>query len=459
MRVLSGWRLMAAMLLPLLCGVAQAEQTLSHGRFETVTLYPPKGQVKSFVMAFSGAGGWQAHDAYIAKLLAGEGALVAGIDLREFYREMSKDPGDCYYASGDLENLSRYVQAYYRLPTYYPPILVGEGLGANLAYAMNAQGEADQWTGTISLGFCPQTGLRKPFCAGKGVRYPGKIKPKNKNLLSLAPAAALHAPWTWIDPEGAEACEAPASFADNEQAQRLSAAAADRDRLLLQRYRLLVAKLEPEEPALPGSLSDLPLIELKPVKDQSEDFAVLLSGDGGWADLDKRVATVLQARGIPVVGVDSLRYFWNERTPTSVAGDLDRIVRYYMTRWHKQRVLLIGYSQGANVLPFALNRLPSATRGKVAVTVLMGLGERADFEFHVSNWVSESDSGLPIAPEMQRIVEGNPVCIYGVKEDDSLCPKLDAKKIHLIQLPGAHHFDGNYEHLADLIIAAAARQP
>ena len=41
------------------------------------------------------------------------------------------------------------------------------------------------------------------------------------------------------------------------------------------------------------------------------------------------------------------------------------MIRYYLAHLDKKRVLLIGYSQGADVLPFAVNRLPAATRARV----------------------------------------------------------------------------------------------
>lgn len=42
-------------------------------------------------------------------------------------------------SDGDLENLSHALQGCARLPAYFPPLLVGEGSGASLAYAMPAQ--------------------------------------------------------------------------------------------------------------------------------------------------------------------------------------------------------------------------------------------------------------------------------------------------------------------------------
>ena len=83
--------------------------------------------------------------------------------------------------------------------------------------------------------------------------------------------------------------------------------------------------------------------------------------------------------GIPVVGLDSLRYFWKARTPASAAADIDRALRYYLAHWKKQRALLVGYSQGANVLPFIVNRLPQATRCQAGVWIASGMRRRPNW--------------------------------------------------------------------------------
>jgi type IV secretory pathway VirJ component len=131
------------------------------------------------------------------------------------------------------------------------------------------------------------------------------------------------------------------------------------------------------------------------------------------------------------------------------------MIRYYLPHFGKQRVLLIGYSQGADVLPFAVNRLPQATRARVALTAVMGMSEHALFEFHVSSWVSDSNSGPATLPEIDRITGMPVLCIYGADESDSLCPKLDPKRFIVVKLKGGHHFDGDYANLAHQILAAA----
>jgi type IV secretory pathway VirJ component len=60
-------------------------------------------------------------------------------------------------------------------------------------------------------------------------------------------------------------------------------------------------------------------------------------------------------------------------------------------------------------------------------------------------------------PEVNRITGMPVLCIYGADEDDSLCPKLDPKRVSIVKVKGGHHFDGDYAGLAKLILAAAAK--
>jgi len=220
-------------------------------------------------------------------------------------------------------------------------------------------------------------------------------------------------------------------------------------------FARLAAMARKETPPPPKDISDLPVIEVAAQGKASDAFAILMSGDGGWAGLDKGIAATLSARGVTVIGVDSLRYFWTPRDPEGLAHDIDRLIRYYSQHLDKKRVLLLGYSQGANVLPFALNRLPESSRRLVALVVPMGLQEKADFEFHLTNWVGAS-SGLPIQPEIDKITGPKQLlCIRGEDEEQSLCAKLDAQRYRVMVLSGGHHFNEAYDRLAELIVGAS----
>ena len=202
-----------------------------------------------------------------------------------------------------------------------------------------------------------------------------------------------------------------------------------------------------------GSINGLPLVEVGATGRTTSDlFAVFLSGDGGWADLDQHVASLLAAQGIPVVGWDSLSYYWRERTPGGAANDLAEIIRHYAGQWHKLRVVLVGYSFGANVLPFLINRLPQDERRQVALATFISMTHHASFEFHLSQWVDETETpGPETAPELLRLASVPLLCIAGADDREARCPPLAPPNVSLV-LPGDHHFGGDYAGLARAIL-------
>jgi hypothetical protein len=102
-----------------------------------------------------------------------------------------------------------------------------------------------------------------------------------------------------------------------------------------------------------------------PTTAPGETMAVLYSGDGGWGRLDQGVAKVLAAAGVPVLGVNSLRYFLDKRSPQQLADDLADQLRQREARWGRRKIVLVGYSFGADALPAIVPRLPADLRGQI----------------------------------------------------------------------------------------------
>jgi type IV secretory pathway VirJ component len=442
---------------------APAQERMSHGRFKDVTLYRPQGEVKHVVLFLSGDNGWESPVVDMARKLVDRGAMVAGIRTPQLYEALEADGDACVYPDGDLENLSHYLQGYARLPTYHTPLLVGYSAGASLAYATLAQAPEGTFAGAISLGFCVEMDLGKPLCPGVGARFTPHA---NGKAVDLLPSPEVAADWVVLQgtrdrvcavaPARSFAAQLPrAQFVELPKVTHSYSTAADWAPQFLDAYDRMTAKAAAALPPPPATLADLPLVEVRATT-AGPAFAVMLSGDGGWAGLDKNVAAELAKQGVDVVGMDSLRYFWTKRTPQGVANDLDRIVRYYAAHWHKTAAVLIGYSQGADVLPFAINRLPPASRQLVTYAVMMGLGTNASFEFHVGNWLGREAGAIPILPEAIKLQAKKTLCIYGADEKDSLCPKLAPHSVEAHVMTGGHHFDGAYDELAAAILERAS---
>lgn len=218
------------------------------------------------------------------------------------------------------------------------------------------------------------------------------------------------------------------------------------------------ARGAPRSDAVAGDVADLPLTDVAPQGTPADSVVVLLTGDGGWAGLDKGVAEVLAQQGVRVVGFSTLRYFWQTRAPQEAADALGRVIAHYAAQAPTARFVVVGYSFGASLAPVVVNRLPQAVRARVAAQVLISPDADAVFEIKVGDWFGSArhEGSLPIAPEVLR----SPVpvyCVHGEDEDDSACAQLDSSHVQVLSLPGGHHYDGDYAALGRLIAERIAR--
>jgi type IV secretory pathway VirJ component len=202
-----------------------------------------------------------------------------------------------------------------------------------------------------------------------------------------------------------------------------------------------------------ASAQKLPLIEVPSTGGSSDTLVIFVSGDGGWAAIDREISKILAADGMPVAGLNALQYFWTKRTPDSASRDLRTIIDHYLAQWHKSRVLLVGYSRGADVLPAMISRLPAETQAKIRMIVLLGPSPKVEFEFHVADWMRDSSGGEAVRPEIDKLASLRILCLSGEEDRDSLCPELVGRPhIEVVTLKGAHHFDGGYDNLGRIII-------
>jgi type IV secretory pathway VirJ component len=203
------------------------------------------------------------------------------------------------------------------------------------------------------------------------------------------------------------------------------------------------------------SLSDLPIVERPASGIKKEYLALLLTGDGGYGETDRGISNGLAENGIQTVVLNSLHYFWKKRTPQETAKDVERILQYYLATSNNDKIILIGYSFGADVLPFVFNLLPKTLQDKVDLIAYIGLGKTASFQFHLTNWIglSSCDDDLPIRPELEKLGGKRMLCFYGKKDKNDLCPELDETLTKQIMHSGGHRVRKDFLPIVKAILA------
>jgi type IV secretory pathway VirJ component len=442
---------------------------LPAGRFGKVAVYIPTGQPKSVAIFVSGDGGWELGVRSMARALADMGAVVIGVDVREYFASLHRAalrPGaPCQMIAADFESLSHQIQKQIGLSEYHVPVLVGYSSGATVVYAALVQSPPGTFAGALSLGFCAdQDFAGAALCPGASLHY----RQNTQHELVFEPSATLRQPWIAFQGQKDQVCDPHAA---DEFVARVAGGAVVKlplvghgfsvERNWMPQFRAAYARLVPPVVARPqgsADVGDLPLEEVPAsgrASGQGDEFALLLTGDGGWAGLDQELAARLGASGVPTVALNSLKYFWRERTPDETARDIARVLRHYLSAWNRQRVLLIGYSFGADVLPFIVNRLPPELRERIASVSVLGIDAHAAFEVRISDWIGTDSGGPPTRPELAKVSHVPVLCIYGEGEEDSICPVMTGGAISREQIGKGHHFSGEYATLADRILAFA----
>jgi len=456
-----GMVLAIAMSLAVQSHTAGSTETLTVPTFGRVVVYAPTRAPDQVVLFMSGDGGWNLGVVSMAERLRDLGALVVGIDIRTFLKNLENSKG-CAYPAGALEELSRAVQQHLKLPAYKRPIVVGYSSGATLAYAALVSAPPETFAGALSLGFCSDLEIRTSVCQMRGL----KTSKAKRVGVELAPFPGLAVPWMVLHGEADQVCapSATRAFVEASGASHLFSlpkvghgfgVPRNWEPQFIEAYKA-VASAPPVDASRPGSVpevADLSLVEVAAaVRRDTDVMAVLLTGDGGWAEIDKAVAAGLAGAGVPVVGWSSLTYYWTPRTPVVASADLARIIEHYSRLWGKKRVLLIGYSFGADVLPFLVSRLSPESRARVASVSLLGLSDTAAFEFHLANWLGvRGNQRYQTVPEVERL--NVPVtCVFGADESDSACRSLKGPHVKAVALGTGHHFGNDYARLVEVIL-------
>lgn len=193
----------------------------------------------------------------------------------------------------------------------------------------------------------------------------------------------------------------------------------------------------------------LPIIEARSTG-TGDYYVIFFTGNGGWRNLVRSVTHYLNERNISVVAINTKKYLWSEKLPAQIGCDLESLVARYDRKWSGKKVVIMGFSMGAEVLPFAVNCMGAKFTSEIYDLILISPWQKATFKVKIRDYFSEVNSGADLLNELSKIKikRGYIIC------DDtefSISHKDLNGIIDYDLLGGGNHFGGNYVTLSKLI--------
>jgi len=443
---------------------ALEKDSIACSGFGYLKLYKPAKTPDHVLICISGDGGWNSGIEGIALHLKTENTLLIGVDIRQVLKYMKTSRQSCLYPAADFERMSQFIQKKLGYQTYNIPILLGYSSGATLVYGLVAQAPQNTFRAGLALGFCPDFQIDRPLCTGSGKFTLAKLK--NGRGYDIGPVANLSTPFISLQGEADQVCNYAKTVAFLKKVPNAKVISLPKvghgygvEKNWLPQLKSVYDSLlkQNEENMYEGAAKNLnlPLHFTKAAKDKnSNSMVVFISGDGGWTGFDQQMATAFAAKGAPVAGLNSLKYFWQRKNPEETTADIIRIIETYSAEWKKEKVILVGYSFGADVMPFVYNRLPEKLKRNIIGLGLLSPSKDTDFEVHVTDLfnIGSAPKGFSVPAEIDKIADIRPVCFFGKDESDLPVEEISKQRAKVIFLKGGHHYENSFETIASTFL-------
>lgn len=192
--------------------------------------------------------------------------------------------------------------------------------------------------------------------------------------------------------------------------------------------------------------TDLPIDTLGS-NDRSKPLVLYITGDGGFNSFSKTFMKQWNINGYPVVALNAKSYFWETKSPEDAAKDVSGLIAEYLSLWKRNEVILVGYSFGADVMPFILTRVSPVILNKIRHTVLFSPSKNTDFTIHLFY----EDGGSSVASEINKL--NKPVLIiFGDEEKDLPDKQINNKNVTVMKVAGDHHYDNKISEVINDIV-------
>jgi len=182
-------------------------------------------------------------------------------------------------------------------------------------------------------------------------------------------------------------------------------------------------------------------------------FIFYISGDGGFNDFSNDLCTAIHNTGYSVTSLNAKSYFWDKKTPEETTTDLVNYLNKQFKGRRNHQLILIGYSFGADVMPFIVNRLPDSLRKNIVSVQLLSPSTSTDFEIHWLELLGASKKrNMDVVAEINKLGAQKTITVFGSNEDDFPVKQVTLKNYTNETLPGGHHFGSDTGELTKVLM-------
>ena len=192
-----------------------------------------------------------------------------------------------------------------------------------------------------------------------------------------------------------------------------------------------------------GENPDFPVRELD--AQNNTPFIFYVSGDAGFNTFSKSLSDELFKRKYDITALDSKTYFWKPKTPNETAKKISDYLNQKLKGRKNQQIVILGYSFGADITAFIVNRLDKNLQQKIVSVIMLDPSKTADFEVSLQGMIFDKGRGdYEVLPEINKMKVPKTLIIRSDIGMRFPVNKVTIPNFTTEHLPGNHRFNYKY---------------
>jgi type IV secretory pathway VirJ component len=173
-------------------------------------------------------------------------------------------------------------------------------------------------------------------------------------------------------------------------------------------------------------------------------LVIFFTGDSGRSFFDKKLTDSLCANDIPLMCINSYRFFRKRKTPQQTLDSILPYIDMNLRKYNRRKFIFAGYSFGSEVVPFLYNLMTDEWKNKVEFIVLLSPSYDSDFKIHLSDQLGLNLRRWPynVLNEIMKIGDKKIIVFWGKDEKKFEKKEFTKHNIAVLHLKGGHrHID------------------